>query len=133
MSTKTRVEEIILGHDSFRATEILHEEFVIIDRADLPKTTPNESVEAVEVEGVDHSVWPLNNPTADRAYKDALEYLAASEAIKRWTSKQEVLRRREARRRDELASEFTAVNSYNGQLPYTQKLIDRIIELENAA
>lgn len=38
-----------------------------------------------------------------------------------------------ARRRDELASEFTAVNSYNGQLPYTQKLIDRIISLEEAA
>ena len=37
------------------------------------------------------------------------------------------------RRRDELASEFTAVNSYSGQLPYTQKLIDRIIELESNA
>lgn len=35
-----------------------------------------------------------------------------------------------AKRRDELAAEFTAVNSYNGQLPYTQKLIDRIVELE---
>lgn len=37
------------------------------------------------------------------------------------------------KRRDELASEFTAVNSYSGQLPYTQNLINRIIELEDAA
>lgn len=37
------------------------------------------------------------------------------------------------KRRDELASQFTAVNSYNGQLPYTQKLIDHIIFLEGAS
>lgn len=37
------------------------------------------------------------------------------------------------KRRDELAAEFTAVNSYSGQLPYTQDLINRIIELEGAA
>jgi len=37
------------------------------------------------------------------------------------------------KRRDELAAEFTAVNSYNGQLPYTQNLINRIIDLEAAS
>ncbi len=37
------------------------------------------------------------------------------------------------KRRDELAAEFTAVNSYSGQLPYTQNLINRIIDLEAAS
>ncbi|MCW2132915.1 hypothetical protein [Arthrobacter sp. VKM Ac-2550] len=37
------------------------------------------------------------------------------------------------KRRDALADEFTSVPGYSGQLPYTQKLIDRIIELEQAA
>lgn len=34
------------------------------------------------------------------------------------------------KRRDEVAGEFSAVKTYGGQLPYTQKLIDRIIDLE---
>lgn len=36
------------------------------------------------------------------------------------------------RRRDELAAEYTAVSSYNGQLPYTKNLIDRIISEQDA-
>lgn len=55
-------------------------------------------------------------------------------------NRDEILRAKEAkadaalnRRRNELASEFTAVNSYGGQLPYTQNLINRIIELEGAS
>lgn len=37
------------------------------------------------------------------------------------------------RRRDELANEFTAVSTYNGQLPYVKNMLDRIIQLQDEA
>lgn len=65
--------------------------------------------------------WNRKIAYANLAVADAIDARDATNAV--WRQK----------RRDELASEFTSVNSYNGQLPYTQKLIDRIIELEEAA
>lgn len=56
------------------------------------------------------------------------DYIENREAI--IAAKQAAAAAAVAKRRDELAAEFTAVNSYNGQLPYTQKLIDRIVALE---
>lgn len=130
MSIRERIKEILISPKEGRPADDLLREFVVIPRAELPSTTADTSIHSMEVDGVSHSVWPLTMAAADQAYRDALEYLAAAEGIKRWTSKQEVLKRDKAQRRDELAAEFTAVNSYGGLLPYTQKLIDRIIELE---
>jgi len=65
--------------------------------------------------------WNRRIAYANLAVADAID--ARDAAASQWRQK----------RRDELAAEFTAVNSYDAQLPYTQKLIDRIISLEGAA
>lgn len=127
-SIRDRIKEILVAPREGHPADDLLAEFVIIHRSELPATTRNPAGN-IEVEGVDHSVWPVGAYTADRARSDAMDYLAAAEAIESTLAEFD----REQARRDELAAEFTAVNSYNGQLPYTQKLIDRIIELERTA
>jgi len=135
MSTETnaRVREIIremCAGNSSLATDVLHEEFVIIPKADLP------SIELCGCSDVglymNEECWDLGNASdsLEHAKTQALEYVAHWQFIA--SGEWEKVRAKEAlnRRRDELAGEFTSVRTYGGQLPYTQKLIDRIIELE---
>jgi len=123
--TKDRVKQILQGccaGNATLATDILHEEFVIIARADLPEV--NASV---------------HDPNSYRTDGESVVYTSAENArmwVMRDVAVWQFIEQRDEQlrtRRDELAAEFTAVNSYSGQLPYTQNLIDRIIELEKKA
>lgn len=124
-TTKDRIKQILndccAGNASL-ATDILHEAFVIIDREDLPEVTRSQHDE--------------NTYYAER---ENIVYTSAANArmwVMRDVAVWQFIEQEESavmRRRDELAAEFTAVQSYGGQLPYTQKLIDRIIELEKKA
>ena len=119
------------------AAERVLEAFVVIPKADLPDVWESEhdnglcAATAQEfyqpelrfnpADGDKPGQWNRKIAYANLAVAHAIEARDVADA--QWRQK----------RRDELASEFTAVNSYNGQLPYTQKLIDRIISLEEAA
>lgn len=108
----------------------MSEPTVTIPKTDLPECQVVMIDGEAHVDcGSDWGTWAVKH--VGRMRETALEYVAAWLVAEEWTSKQAVLARKRESRRDELATEFTAVNSYNGQLPYTQKLIDRIIELEN--
>jgi hypothetical protein len=126
--TKARVKQIIMdccGGGFSIATDILHEQFVIIHRDELPKASPN-SEGNVEVEGVDHSVWPVSRATATRARRDALESLSAAEAI------EANLPDPIDARRDELARNLVGDGGYAYRFAEAplKLAIDTIIELE---
>ncbi|MDQ0854803.1 hypothetical protein QFZ79_002914 [Arthrobacter sp. V4I6] len=125
---ETRIKQIICGDwtaSASRATGILTEEFVIIPRADLPMVGIRDdgSLLAKDSNCVH---YPDSDWDADRHRADAYARLALAEALDAGI----LVNAARDKRRDELADEFTAVNRYSGQLPYTQKLIDRIVELE---
>ena len=117
------------------ATKVFLDRNIVIARGETCDGNPEEcsdgSVSAgsgpeyASVSGNENPNWLRNKA---RNYLTLAAYLEARDAIR-------IEREAEAaqdRRRDELAQEFTAVNSYAGQLPYTQNLINRIIELEGA-
>ena len=55
--TSERVKKILndcCGGHACRTTDILHEEFIIIDRRELPSTVLDGARDAVQVAGVDH-------------------------------------------------------------------------------
>ena len=107
-------------------------EYLFIRRADLPtaEIVDRDGVPHVDV-GSDAGTWSCKTASADFARTTGLEYLAAALTIQKWREGEAA--RALDQRRDELAAEFTAVESYNGQLQYTKNLIDRIIELERKA
>lgn len=110
------------------AAAAIEAEYLFIRRSELPAVgNCGCSSEGIEING---DCWDGDD---DHPLQAALEHLAV------WQYREaEKAAAREAeqelqRRRDELAAEFTAVESYNGQLQYTKNLIDRIIELEGKA
>jgi len=125
MTTKDRIKQILndccAGNASL-ATDILHAEFVIIAREDLPDVKHGNQEDMYYADGQNIIYTSLENARS-WVLRDVAVWQFMEQAGARAAEKIRV-------RRDELAAEFTAVNSYSGQLPYTQKLIDRIIELE---
>jgi len=108
-------------------------EYLFIPRSTLPKAeiVDRDGVPHVDV-GSDAGTWSCKTSSADYARQTGLEYLAAAEAIVRWGSKQEVLKRERDARREELAGEL-AGGLYE-QVPLSlQEAIDRIVDLERAA
>jgi hypothetical protein len=126
------IREMCAGNSSLAAA-VLAEEFVIIPKADLPKL----ELCGCSDDGLfmNEECWDLGNASdsLEHAKMQALEYVAHWQFIASGQWEKVRADEKRNRRRDELASEFTAVNSYNGQLPYTQALINRIIDLESAA
>jgi len=125
MSTKARIKQILndccAGNASL-ATDILHTEFVIIDRGDLPDVKHGIQEDMYYADGQNIIYTSLENART-WVLRDVAVWQFMEHAGERAAEKLRA-------RLDELAAEFTAVNSYSGQMPYTQKLIDRIIELE---
>lgn len=107
----------------------LEEDYIRIHVSELPafKVVDRNGKPHVDC-GSDWGTWDVTH--VDRMRTAALEYVGAWLTAEKWHVEQAAAART---RRDELAAEFTAVNSYSAQLPYTQKLIDRIIDLERKA
>lgn len=139
MSNQDRIHKIIrdaIAGSTIPASEAAFEivdKFVIIPKTDLP---------AIELCGcspdglyMNGECWDIGNAsdTLEHAKTQAMEYVAHWQFVA--SGKWQKMQAEEAlnRRRNELSAEFTAVNSFGGQLPYTQNLINRIIELEEAA
>lgn len=134
MNAKDRVKQILkdfcAGNASL-ATDILHAEFVIIHRDELPNTSEVDF--GVSVEGVTHSVWAVTQATADRARKDAHEYLAVAEAIENALRTKASKDAARDKRREELAKELWPFTGCYGPLSsFARNAIDRIIDLEAA-
>ncbi|MDQ0241240.1 hypothetical protein [Arthrobacter bambusae] len=113
----------ITGGAAVRAADLIRGRFVLIPRRDLPKVEldGNRAYGGTCSRNIHEGLGEIRDT--------AFALLAIGEFIESQGPK--IAHRKE--RRDELASEFTAAGSYGGQLPYTQKLIDRIIDLEQAA
>lgn len=105
----------------FAADRVL-KDFVVIRRSDLPEVTRSKHDENAYYAERESIVY--TSPENARMW--VMRDVAVWQFIEREVGAV-------SRRRDELAAEFTAVKSYGAQLPYTQKLIDRIIELEGQA
>lgn len=107
----------------------MEETEIIIRKSDLPACNVVERDGATHVDcGSDWGTWNVRH--VDRMRETALEYVAAWQAAEAWHSKQAV--RRWDKRRDELALEYYRLR-YNGVSNKAQGLIDRIVELEDAA
>lgn len=125
--------KVLTKGQAVRIADHLLEDFAVIPRPTIPEvhrdswdgvnasTEFHQQIRDLQGQESPKKYWLLATLSIARAEYLEMEEVAAARS-------QEAAER--ARRRDELASEFTAVNSYSGQLPYTQKLIDRIIELE---
>lgn len=141
MNTTDRVKEIIRDHfglaGSTPATDVLDEEFVIIPRSDLPdfKIIDRKGEPHVDC-GSDWGTWNVKH--VDRMRETALEYVGAWLTAEKWRA-DEAERESAAKahalnaRRDELATEFTIAENYAEMGPGGQRLVDRIIELEQQA
>ncbi len=108
--------------------------YVLIPKVDLPAVNRSKPGENVFLTDNDNVVFTSPENARRWVYRDVAvwQFLAYEEEI--LAAQEEAMEaKRVSERRDELAAEFTAVNSYGGQLPYTQKLIDRIITLEEAS
>lgn len=117
-----RVAQLIaIATDYKAAAEAIEDEYLLIRRDDLPS-----------VKGSSHdsdTYYVQNENVVYTCAENARMWVMRDIAVWQHIASREA---RINRRRDELASEFTAVNSFSGQLPYTQNLINRIIELELA-
>lgn len=133
---KQEIRDFWYGHGAYSESlgnipkniDLLLSRNLVIPRTDVPEVFEDSRGPYLKTPGIEKNYHPENWTGEEyRAY--AGQYLAMAE----WREAKDAREKNAARdkRRDELASEFTAVNSYNGQLPYTQKLIDRIIDLED--
>lgn len=118
------------------AADRICDQFIIIDRSELPKVKTLELLpggriqtfteRSTSVHELGDSLWALSK---------AREYIALSEHLKEAAAVEKL-----NQRRDEVALEFTADTrgtlsgacNYAGLLPWTRKMVDRIIELEQA-
>jgi hypothetical protein len=130
MSNTDRIHKIIrdaVAASTMPATEAAREivrDFALIHKSSLPKVThANGYIYAGDTDAHESK---MNGPLAWQQVAEMAAIAIHLDAIHAKDAARN-------KRRDELASEFTAVNSYNGQLPYTQALINRIIDLESAA
>lgn len=133
-----RVKEIIrdfcegrmIGRgDTEAAAGVLDEEFVIIPREDLPDFKVIDGGDGPHVDcGSDWGTWNVKH--VNRMKETALEYVGAWLTAQQWHAEQ-----KEARmtRRDELARQYTLSDSYAASDLSSRALIERIIELEQAA
>lgn len=120
------------------ATRIFLDHYIVIPRSDLPKVNASDQngfVTALAQETYQPNLYlhPSDGDIPGAWSRDiAYANLAIAEAVEARDAEAAEATAARDKRRDELAQEFTAVNSYGGQLPYTQNLINRIIELEGA-
>lgn len=87
---------------------------------------PTIALAFLEAAGVQEA--PFDHAESDQL---ALAHLREHIGIQRAKAEAKEREAKLAGRRDKLADEFTAVNSYGRQLHYTQNLIDRIIATED--
>ena len=123
------------GYVSRGVQRAIHEEFVLIDRAELPEVRVN-SAGAIVCGGL--FLHPSGEP-AKRAREYAAPYLAIAAHIEAGQSAEKVAAENLTKRRDELAREFTADTrgtlsgacGYDGLLPWTRSMVDALIERDD--
>lgn len=115
--------------DPVYAAERVLNSFVIIPRTDLPafKIIDRKGEPHVDC-GSDWGTWNVKH--VERMRETALEYVGAWLTAEQWHAEQEEAR---MTRRDELARQYTLSDSYAASDLSSRALIERIIELEQAA
>lgn len=81
-AAKARIKQILsdcCAGNSSLATEILTEEFVIIDRADIPYSVVEE--DAIKIPGSPN--WSLGNQTSETLFNQAIRLISRAEAVAR--------------------------------------------------
>jgi bifunctional pyridoxal-dependent enzyme with beta-cystathionase and maltose regulon repressor activities len=92
MTTRTtadRVEEILRDccsdHNVSLATDLLHEEFVIIHREDIPFSQVKDG--AITIPGSPH--WSLTGQSYAKLFREAIRLISRAEAVERYEAEQE--------------------------------------------
>lgn len=130
------MKEIINGMcagNASMATDAILDEFVVIRRSELPEAEPN-SFGDTQVDGIAFA----KATGAEPARRNGLRYLALAEHLEAREAEQAATDAQRDKRRDELALEFTSDKrgsltsacNYGGLLPWTQAIVDRLIDAE---